>query len=176
MASPRRGAKVFVMSMDTSVPRQRDTSDAALVDMLMVEASVGLALFGARLAFPLGECCPDQARRAGWGECLRTAGLDRLAAVRGLARARRDPGGDRAAQGPGRGRTADPARLSRGQPRPPQSASPADGAATAGDPAGDPAGGALAAGPEDADVSGCASWFPVRDAAGEGLRASAWSC
>ena len=39
------------MSMDTSVPRQRDTSDAALVDMLMLEAPVGLALFGPDLRF-----------------------------------------------------------------------------------------------------------------------------
>jgi PAS domain S-box-containing protein len=37
--------------MDTSVPRQRDTADAALVDMLMLEAPVGLALFGRDLRF-----------------------------------------------------------------------------------------------------------------------------
>jgi PAS domain S-box-containing protein len=37
--------------MDTSVPRQRDASDAALVDMLMAEAPVGLALFGPDLRF-----------------------------------------------------------------------------------------------------------------------------
>ena len=37
--------------MDTSVPRQRDTSDSALVDMLMLEAPVGLALFGPDLRF-----------------------------------------------------------------------------------------------------------------------------
>jgi PAS domain S-box-containing protein len=37
--------------MDTSVPRQRDASDAALVDMLMLEAPVGLALFGPDLRF-----------------------------------------------------------------------------------------------------------------------------
>ena len=39
------------MSMETSVPRQRDASDSALVDMLMVEAPVGLALFGPDLRF-----------------------------------------------------------------------------------------------------------------------------
>ena len=39
------------MSMDTSVPRQRDASDSALVDMLMLEAPVGLALFGADMRF-----------------------------------------------------------------------------------------------------------------------------
>jgi PAS domain S-box-containing protein len=37
--------------MDTSVPRQRDASDSALVDMLMVEAPIGLALFGPDLRF-----------------------------------------------------------------------------------------------------------------------------
>ena len=37
--------------MDTSVPRQRDASDSALVDMLMLEAPVGLALFGRDLRF-----------------------------------------------------------------------------------------------------------------------------
>ena len=37
--------------MDTSVPRQHDTSDSALVDMLMLEAPVGLALFGPDLRF-----------------------------------------------------------------------------------------------------------------------------
>ncbi len=39
------------MSMDSSVPRKRDASDSALVDMLMVEAPVGLALFGPDLRF-----------------------------------------------------------------------------------------------------------------------------
>ena len=37
--------------MDTSVPGQQDASDAALVDMLMLEAPVGLALFGSDLRF-----------------------------------------------------------------------------------------------------------------------------
>ena len=37
--------------MDTSVPRQRDASDSALVDMLMLEAPVGLALFGPDMRF-----------------------------------------------------------------------------------------------------------------------------
>jgi len=39
------------VSMDTSVPGQQDASDAALVDMLMLEAPVGLALFGSDLRF-----------------------------------------------------------------------------------------------------------------------------
>ncbi len=37
--------------METSVPRQRDASDSALVDMLMGQAPVGLALFGSDLRF-----------------------------------------------------------------------------------------------------------------------------
>src|ERR1700745_4247915 len=49
--SPRCGIRVFVVSMDTSVPRQRDAPDSALVDMLMLEAPVGLALFGPDLRF-----------------------------------------------------------------------------------------------------------------------------
>ncbi len=43
--------RVFVVSMDTSVPKQRDAPDSALVDMLMLEAPVGLALFGPDLRF-----------------------------------------------------------------------------------------------------------------------------
>src|ERR1700677_371033 len=49
--SPRRGTGEFVVSMETSVPRQRDASDSALVDMLMLEAPIGLALFGTDLRF-----------------------------------------------------------------------------------------------------------------------------
>jgi PAS domain S-box-containing protein len=37
--------------METSVPRQRDASDSAVVDMLMLEAPIGLALFGTDLRF-----------------------------------------------------------------------------------------------------------------------------
>ncbi|MBV9093430.1 MAG: SpoIIE family protein phosphatase [Streptosporangiaceae bacterium] len=39
------------MSTETSVPRPRDAPDAALVDMLMLEAPFGLALFGLDLRF-----------------------------------------------------------------------------------------------------------------------------
>ena len=39
------------MSMDTSVPRQRDASESALADMLMLQAPVGFALFGTDLRF-----------------------------------------------------------------------------------------------------------------------------
>ena len=37
------------MSTDTSVPRQRDASEAALSDLLMLHAPVGLAVFGTDL-------------------------------------------------------------------------------------------------------------------------------
>jgi PAS domain S-box-containing protein len=37
--------------MDTSVPKQSDAPDSALVDMLMLEAPVGLALFGSDMRF-----------------------------------------------------------------------------------------------------------------------------
>ncbi|HEX6524472.1 MAG TPA: SpoIIE family protein phosphatase [Streptosporangiaceae bacterium] len=37
------------MSTDTSVPRQRDASDSALADLLMLQAPVGFAVFGADL-------------------------------------------------------------------------------------------------------------------------------
>ncbi|MGD0062554.1 MAG: SpoIIE family protein phosphatase [Streptosporangiaceae bacterium] len=37
--------------METSVPRQRDASDSVLVDMLMGQAPVGVALFGSDLRF-----------------------------------------------------------------------------------------------------------------------------
>src|SRR5260370_30506176 len=49
--SPRRGTGEFAVSMETSVPRQRDASESALVDMLMAEAPAGLALFGPDLRF-----------------------------------------------------------------------------------------------------------------------------
>jgi PAS domain S-box-containing protein len=39
------------MSADTSVPRQRDASESALADMLMLQAPVGLAFFGADSRF-----------------------------------------------------------------------------------------------------------------------------
>jgi len=39
------------MSADTSVPRQRDASESALADMLMVQAPVGMAFFGVDYRF-----------------------------------------------------------------------------------------------------------------------------
>jgi PAS domain S-box-containing protein len=39
------------MSADTSVPRQRDASESALADMLMLQAPVGFAFFGTDLRF-----------------------------------------------------------------------------------------------------------------------------
>jgi PAS domain S-box-containing protein len=146
--------------MESSVPR-RDPSDSALVDMLMVGAPAGLAL-----------CGPDLRFR--WVN----AALMQLGA---------DPGGTRALD-PGShdpGPAADPASY---VGRLPSEVWPAEIAARAEaalravlaqraplTESGYPlvpapvAGGADAtSGPSDpTDVSGCASWFPVRDAAGE---------
>src|SRR4029078_11817871 len=76
-----------------------------------------------RLAFPLGECCPDAPVRALRGGSFRTVrppprsvGLGRPAALRGMARGRCHPRRDRAAQGSGRGHAAGRARLSRDVP------------------------------------------------------------
>src|SRR6266404_6251972 len=151
------------MSMDTSVPRQRATSDAALVDMLMLEAPVGLALFGPDSRFRWVNAALT--RLGGQAEADASGPLDWT----GLRPSEAWPGHIAA-----RAETALRKVLDEGVPLtqrgypaigPPAvsaaSASPADGADGA------PVGGALAAGPEDTDVSGCASWFPVHDAAGK---------
>jgi hypothetical protein len=39
------------MSADTSVPRQRDASESAMADLMMLQAPVGLAFFGADSRF-----------------------------------------------------------------------------------------------------------------------------
>ena len=133
------------MSMDTSVPGQQDASDAALVDMLMLEAPVGLALFGSDLRFR-------------WVNAALTR-LDGQEPARirpaGPACCRPRPGPSRSRPGP-RPRCARswtracrwPSAAIRWCPRPPgRPADPADPAAE--------------------DVCGCASWFPVHDAAGK---------
>ena len=112
--------------MDTSVPRQRDTSDSALVDMLMLEAPVGLALFGpdmrfrwvnaalTRLGRQAGSTGPSPTRRTPAGPAQ--PGSVRLggpAAVASVAGADRHQGGRGAAPCPGQGRAAGRGRLSR---------------------------------------------------------------
>jgi len=129
------------VSMDTSVPGQQDDSDAALVDMLMLEAPVGLALFGSDLRFRWvnaaltrlnGQAGADPSE---WTGQLPSEAWPEQIAVRAEAALRQvlDEGVPLA---------------ERGYPVvPPPPGRPADPAA--------------------GDVCGCASWFPVHDAAGK---------
>ena len=147
--------------MDTSVPGQQDASDAALVDMLMLEAPVGLALFGSDLRFRWVNAAltrlsersgedpsapsdphPDPSAWAGlrpsavWPEHVATRAETALRKVldEGMPLAER-----------GYPVMSPPA----GGPASPASASSASSSAPA------------------EDVCGCASWFPVHDAAGK---------
>jgi PAS domain S-box-containing protein len=151
--SPRRGIRVFVVSMDTSVPRQRDTSDAALVDMLMLEAPVGLALFGPDLRFR-------------WVNAALTRFTEKPGAepsgLRGLlpSQAWPEPAGAQAEAALRQVLDDGAPRTERGYPA--LSASPMAG--PAGDSAAAPPPSPV---PADADISGCASWFPVHDTTGQ---------
>ena len=133
--------------MDTSVPGQQDASDAALVDMLMLEAPVGLALFGSDLRFRWvnaaltrlnGQASTDP---SGWTGQLPSEAWPEHVAVRAEAALRQvlDEGVPLA---------------ERGYPvmSPPASASASASAAASAE-----------------DVCGCASWFPVHDAGGKGF-------
>src|SRR5215510_2506221 len=126
--------------MDTSVPRQRDASDAALVDMLMLEAPVGLALFG-----------PDSRFR--WVNAALTRFSEKPGAepsgLHGMlpSQAWPEPVAVRAEAALRRVLDEDVPLTERGYP-----------ALSAGAPA-DPA-------PADEQTSGCASWFPVHDTTG----------
>ena len=140
------------MSMDTSVPGQQDASDAALVDMLMLEAPVGLALFGSDLRFrwvnaaltrlnehaeadPSAPSPPPDP--SAWTGLLPSEAWPEQVAVRAEAALRKvlDEGVPLA---------------ERGYP-------------VMSPPPGGPAADAIPA----EDVCGCASWFPVHDAAGK---------
>jgi PAS domain S-box-containing protein len=149
------------MSTDTSVPGQQDASDAALVDMLMLEAPVGLALFGSDLRFR-------------WVN----AALTRLSEPAGTdPSAPSDPHPDPSAWAglrpsavwpehvATRAETALRKVLDEGMPLAergyPVMSPPAGGLASS---AAAPA--ASASAPAE-DVCGCASWFPVHDAAGK---------
>ena len=141
------------MSMDTSVPGQEDASDAALVDMLMLEAPVGLALFGSDLRFRWvnaaltrlserdgsGPSAPSDPHPdpSTWTGLLPSEAWPESVAVRAEAALRRvmDEGA---------------ALTERGYP-------------VMSPPAGGPASDVVPA----EDVCGCASWFPVHDAAGK---------
>jgi len=149
---------MFVMSMDTSVPRQRDTSDAALVDMLMLEAPVGLALFGLDLRFR-------------WVNAALTrlggqAGTDPSGPAEPLDWTGRLPSEAWPEPLAARVQTALRKVLDEGVPLT-EPGYPAVGP-VAGPIAGPIAGSAAAdAAPADAGMSACASWFPVHDAAGK---------
>jgi PAS domain S-box-containing protein len=142
--------------MDTSVPGQQDASDAALVDMLMLEAPVGLALFGSDLRFR-------------WVN----AALTRLAG---------GPASGVRGDGVSPGASTDPSGWTGQLPSeawPEHVAVRAEAAlrkvldeglplAERGYPVmSTPAGVDGAAASPDEDVCGCASWFPVHDAAGK---------
>ncbi len=159
------------MSMDTSVPRQRDTSDAALVDMLTLEAPVGLALFGSDLRFRW-----VNAALARLGENAEVVPLSpevpavpaapmEPSACRGLLPSQAWPGPVAA-----RAEAALRRVLEKGAPLT-ESGYPAVSVPPAAEPADEPdASAAVSAAAVSAaaeDVSGCASWFPVHDAAGQ---------
>ena len=154
--------------MDTSVPRQRDASDSALVDMLMLEAPVGLALFGTDMRFrwvnaaltrlggqagvdggvdgsdpsdPADSSGPAHPDPSGWTGLLPSQAWPEPVATRAEAALRKT-----VAEGVPLAESGYPAV-------PP----PSGGAAPSGD----------APAPGDAEVSGCASWFPVHDATGQ---------
>jgi PAS domain S-box-containing protein len=149
------------MSTDTSVPGQQDASDAALVDMLMLEAPVGLALFGSDLRFR-------------WVN----AALTRLSEPAGTdPSAPSDPHPDPSAWAglrpsavwpehvATRAETALRKVLDEGMPLAergyPVMSPPAGEASSAA------ASSVASASAPAEDVCGCASWFPVHDAAGK---------
>ena len=178
--------------METSVPRQRDASDSALVDMLMVEAPAGLALFGPDLRFRwvnaalmrLGADASGTDAHVTDSHVTNAHSADSPApSGRGKHSHATDPyGGDAHGAGP----AADPASYVGRLPSevwPPEIAGrveaalqtvrkqrvpltesgyPLVTAAAVSDAGSEP--GAVGA---PADVSGCASWFPVYEAAGE---------
>lgn len=146
--------------MDTSVPRQRDASDAALVDMLTLEAPVGLALFGPDLRFRW-----VNAALARLGEDAETVPLSpEIPAVPVVQKPSADPSAchgllpSEAWPAPVASRAEAALRkvLAEGAPL-----------TESGYPAVSVSPGPVARAESSAeDVSGCASWFPVHDAAG----------
>jgi PAS domain S-box-containing protein len=129
------------VSTDSSVPGQDDGSDAALVDMLMLEAPVGLALFGSDLRFRWVNAAltrlddQEKADPSGWTGLLPSEAWPEHVATRAEAALR--------------------TVLDEGVPL-----------AERGYPVMSPPAGSPAAVPAE-DVCGCASWFPVHDTAGK---------
>jgi len=140
------------VSTDMSVPGQQDAPDAALVDMLMLEAPVGLALFGSDLRFRWVNAALARISENAAADPSACHGLlpsqawPEHVAVRAEAALRQvlDEGVPLAERGYP---VVSPSSRSGAPGRP---ADPADPAGTAAE-----------------DVCGCASWFPVHDAAGK---------
>jgi PAS domain S-box-containing protein len=169
--------------METSVPRQRDASDSALVDMLMLEAPVGLALFGPDLRFrwvnaaltrfdgPAGANPPRPADYAGllpseaWPEPIATRAEAALRKVLADGAPMVEPGYPLIASPAPAPVTAAPVTAAPVTAAP-VTAAPVAIAEAAAAVEGDADAGADQPG-DDASVSGCASWFPVHDAAGQ---------
>jgi PAS domain S-box-containing protein len=142
------------VSMDTSVPGQQDASDAALVDMLMLEAPVGLALFGSDLRFRwVNAALTRLNERAGADPSAPSDPHPDPSAWAGLRPSAVWP--EHVAT---RAETALRKVLDEGMPLAER------GYPVMSPPAGGPA--SPAAAPAE-DVCGCASWFPVHDAAGK---------
>jgi PAS domain S-box-containing protein len=176
--------------MDTSVPKQSDAPDSALVDMLMLEAPVGLALFGSdmrfrwvnaaltRLGGPAGVDGSDLSGRAhpdpsSWARLLPSQAWPEPIATRAENALRQV-----LAEGVPLAEVGYPAVWSpAAAPTPKLSTSGADvpagsDVAAVGVPDADADADAEAkadpdaAQPGPAATSGCASWFPVYDTAG----------
>src|SRR6266480_4472176 len=138
--------------MDTSVPGQQDASDAALVDMLMLEAPVGLALFGSDLRFRwVNAALPRLSERSGEDPSAPSDPHPDPSAWAGL-----QPSAVWPEHIATRAETALRKVLDEGMPL-----------AERGYPVMSPAAGGPAASALAEDLCGCASWFPVHDAAGK---------
>ena len=151
------------MSMDTSVPGQQDASDAALVDMLMLEAPVGLALFGSDLRFRwVNAALTRLSERSGEDPSAPSDPHPDPSAWAGLRPSAVWP--EHVAT---RAETALRKVLDEGMPLAergyPVMSPPAGGPASS---AAASSSSASASAPAE-DVCGCASWFPVHDAAGK---------
>src|SRR6201986_2400816 len=159
--SPRRGRQAYVVSMDTSVPGQQDASDAALVDMLMLEAPVGLALIGSDLRFRwVNAALTRLSERSGEDPSAPSAPPPDPSAWAGLR-----PSAVWPEDVATRAETALRKVLDEGMPLAergyPVMSPPAGGPASPTS-----ASSASSSAPAE-DVCGCASWFPVHDAAGK---------
>jgi PAS domain S-box-containing protein len=160
--------------METSVPRQRDASDSALVDMLMLEAPIGLALFGTDLRFRWvnaaltrldGHAEADPSSYAGhrladvWPQDIAARAETALRQVLAGGGPVTEPG-----YPPVTGASLAPADANTAD----ANTAPAD--ADAGEPAtstGEPATSTSEpASSSEPVMSSCASWFPMRDAGG----------